>query len=223
MIVASPWLSEPSRLADVDMRRLARDERADLAAFLTTLPPEQWQAPTLCARWRVRDVVAHVISYDELDMRSLLGYVLRGRFWSRRVNALAMAPYTTRSPEQLLAVLTAHLQPRGLPAALGGRVALAEGLIHHQDIRRALRAPRTIPPERLLPALRLALIAPDIGGLWRIRGLRLVATDLRFSAGIGPEVQGAAEALLMTMAGRRGVVSELSGPGQHKLAHRLGG
>jgi hypothetical protein len=61
MIVVSPWLSELSRLAGVDMRRLARDERADPAAFLTTLSPEQRQAPTLCARWRVRDVVAHVI------------------------------------------------------------------------------------------------------------------------------------------------------------------
>jgi hypothetical protein len=117
--------------------------------------------------------------------------------------------------------VTAHLQPRGLPAALGGRVALTEGLIHHQDIRRALGAQRAIPPERLLPALRIALIAPDIGGLWRYRGLRLVATDLGFSAGIGPEVRGTAEALLMTMAGRRGVVSELSGPGQPKLARRL--
>jgi uncharacterized protein (TIGR03083 family) len=205
------------------MRHLARDERADLAAFLLTLSPEQWQAPTLCARWRVRDVVAHVISYDELDTRSLLAYAVRGRFWSRRVNALAMAPYSTRSPEQLLAFLTARLQPRGLPAALGGRVALTEALIHHQDIRRALGAPRAIPPERLLPALRTALIAPDIGGLWHIRGLRLVATDLGFSTGTGPEVRGAAEALLMTMAGRRDVVSELYGPGQRKLAHRLGG
>jgi uncharacterized protein (TIGR03083 family) len=207
----------------VDTRRLARDERADLAAFLTTLSPEQWQAPTLCARWRVRDVVAHVISYDNLDMRTLLADVARGRFWSTRINALAMAPYSTRSPEQLLALLTAHLQPRGLPAALGGRVALTEGLIHHQDIRRALAAPRTIPPERLPPALRLALIGPDIGGLWRIRGLRMVATDLRFSAGVGPEVRGPAEALLMTMAGRRGVVGELDGPGQPKLAHRVEG
>ena len=47
-------------LAPVDVRRLARDERADLAAFLATLSPRQWQAPTLCARWRVHDVVAHV-------------------------------------------------------------------------------------------------------------------------------------------------------------------
>ena len=78
MIVVSPWLSELSRLAGVDMRRLARDERADPAAFLTTLSPEQRQAPTLCARWRVRDVVAHVVSYDELDMYGLLAKAVRG-------------------------------------------------------------------------------------------------------------------------------------------------
>jgi uncharacterized protein (TIGR03083 family) len=202
---------------------MARDERADLAAFLATLSPSQWQAPTLCAKWRVRDVVAHVISYDELDARGLLVHVIRGRFRSDRINALALARYGTRSPEQLLALLTAHLNPRGLPAALRCKVALTEGLIHHQDIRRALARPRAIPPERLLPALRTALIGPDIGGFWRIRGLRLVATDLDFSAGLGPEVQGTAEALLMATSGRRGVVRELSGPGQRKLARRIGG
>jgi uncharacterized protein (TIGR03083 family) len=104
MIALSPWLAELARLAGVDMRHLAGNERADLAAFLTTLSPEQWQAPMLCPRWRVRDVVAHVISYDELDTGSLAAYAVRGRFWSRRVNALAMAPYSTRSPEQLLAL-----------------------------------------------------------------------------------------------------------------------
>ena len=61
----------------VDMRRLARDEQADFAAFLATLPLPQWQAVTLCARWRVRDVAAHVISYDELGLRELLGCVAR--------------------------------------------------------------------------------------------------------------------------------------------------
>jgi uncharacterized protein (DUF1684 family) len=122
----------------------------------------------------------------------------------------------------LLELLKAHLQPTGLlPAALGGRVALAESLIHHQDIRRGLGQPRAIPAERLLPTLRIALIAPDIGGPWRIRGVRLVASDLRFAFGMGPQVQGSAEALLMAMAGRRGVVGELSGPGRAKLARRI--
>ncbi len=169
------------------------------------------------------DVVAHVISYDGLGPRGLLALAARGRFQLGRINAAALARYDTSSPEQLLALLADHPQPRGLPALLGGRVALVETLIHHQDIRRALARPRPIPAERLLPALRVALIAPDIRGLWRIRGVRLVATDLRFSAGAGPEVRGAAEAVLMAMAGRRGVVSELSGPGRAKLAGRIGG
>jgi hypothetical protein len=49
---------------------VATAERSDLADFLTTLQPEQWQAASLCEGWRVRDVVAHVMSFDRV---SLLG------------------------------------------------------------------------------------------------------------------------------------------------------
>jgi hypothetical protein len=49
----------------------------------------------------------------------------------------------------------------------------------------------------------------------------VVATDLGFAAGAGPEAWGPAEALLMTIAGRRGVARELSGPGQQRLASRI--
>ncbi len=149
--------------------------------------------------------------------------MVRRRLRPSLVNAVTLARYDSYGPEQLLELLAGHLQPRGLHAALGGRVGLTEGLIHHQDIRRALGLPRTVPAERLLPALRCALIAPDIGGLWRIRGVRLVATDLRFAAGAGAEVRGPAEALLMAIAGRRGVAGELSGPGRRKLRDRIGG
>ena len=37
---------------------MARDERAELVDLLVTLTPKQWDAPTLCSEWRVRDVVA---------------------------------------------------------------------------------------------------------------------------------------------------------------------
>ena len=205
---------------DVDVRQFARDERADLAAFLGTLTPQQWQAPTLCTRWRVCDVVAHVISYDNLDARALLGVAARARFWPGRINDTALARLAQHTPEQLLALLCSNLQPGGQPAALGGRAGLVEALIHHQDIRRALRKPRHIPAERLVPALHTALIAPDIAKLWPLRGIRLVATDLRFSFGVGPPAEGPAEAILMTIAGRAEAISELSGPGQAKLASR---
>ncbi len=72
-----------------------------------------------------------------------------------------------------------------------------------------------------MTALRWAMIGPDIGGLWRTRGVRVVATDLGFAAGAGPVARGPAEALLMTIAGRRGVACELSGPGQQRLASRI--
>jgi uncharacterized protein (TIGR03083 family) len=206
----------------VDVRRLAADERADLAAFLASLTPQQWQAPTLCTRWRVRDVVAHVISYDNLGARALLAVAARARFRPGRINDTALTRFDRHTPEQLLALLAGNLQPRGQPAALGGRAGLVETLIHHQDIRRALGQPRPIPAERLRPALHTAMIAPDVARPWPLRGVRLVATDLRFSFGVGAMAEGPAEAILMTIAGRAGAISELSGPGQARLAARIG-
>ena len=47
--------------------------------FLTTLAPGQSQAPALCTGWRVRDVVAHIISYDELSIAALTDRVIQGR------------------------------------------------------------------------------------------------------------------------------------------------
>ena len=205
----------------MDFRRLAREERADLAAFLKSLSPEQWEAPTLCSRWRVRDVVAHLLSYDELGRGALMRRFAKGRFWLNRVNAVGVAEYNRRTPDELLAFLDAHLEPKGLPALFGGTVSLIDGTIHHQDIRRPLGMPRDIPQERLHAALQCALFAPAVRGAWRARGVRLVATDLDWSFGRGPEVHGRGEALLMTMAARRGVVGELSGSGQPKLASRL--
>jgi uncharacterized protein (TIGR03083 family) len=49
-----------------DVMSMATRERDDFAAFLETLTPQQWEARTLCGSWTVREVVAHVISYEEL-------------------------------------------------------------------------------------------------------------------------------------------------------------
>ena len=50
-----------------DLRHHAAAERADLLALLEQLTPTQWDAASLCSGWRVRDVVAHVYSYDQLS------------------------------------------------------------------------------------------------------------------------------------------------------------
>ena len=202
---------------------LARAEREDLRTLLAGLDEEQWRAPSLCAGWSVRDVVAHVLSYEELGRRQLVERLARSRFRVDRSNALGLQDYSACTPAELLALLGDHLTPAGLTAGMGGAIALTDGMIHQQDIRRPLGLPRTIAAERLVPALRTALFAPTLLGALRVRGVRLVATDLDWSFGRGPEARGTGEALLMTVAGRRGVVDELSGPGQARVARRLGG
>jgi len=204
-----------------DPRRLAHDDRADLADFLGALPAEQWDAPTLCDRWSVRDVVAHVISYDDLGPAGFVGRFAAGRFDPDKANQVGVDRYASLSPDELLAELRGHLRPAGLTARFGGRIGLVDGLIHHQDIRRALGAPREVPRERVAAALPFARVAPPIRAFSRVRGLRLVATDIGWSSGRGPVVEGPAEPLLMAMSGRGQALDELGGAGLPTLADRM--
>ncbi|RSM88499.1 maleylpyruvate isomerase family mycothiol-dependent enzyme [Kibdelosporangium aridum] len=198
----------------------ATRERADLADLLETLTEEQWQTQSLCSDWTVRDVVAHHLSYDELTWSGTLKRVARGKFGLNGTNAVGVQE-DTRGPRELIDLLRAHLRPRGLVTAFGGMVALLDCMIHQQDIRRPLGIPREIPRERLRIALGLAMKAPPIRAFVRARGLRLVATDVDWTRGSGPEVRGPGEAMLMAVAGRGVALDELSGPGTAKLAARM--
>jgi uncharacterized protein (TIGR03083 family) len=200
---------------------MARDERTELLELLESLTPEQWNAPTLCQRWRVRDVIAHMFSYDELSTIGLIGRLLRGGLSPDRANAIGVAAYANRAPDELLTLAHSCLQPRGLTAKFGGRIALTDGMIHHQDIRRPLGITRQVPAQRLAVALEFATTARPIRAAPRIKGLTLAATDLDWTTGEGPEVNGPAESLLMAMAGRRGITPELTGPGVATLTKRI--
>jgi uncharacterized protein (TIGR03083 family) len=202
-------------------KQMARDEREEFAALLDGLTPQQWTSPTLCEQWRVREVAVHTVSYDELSTAGLVGRFLKGRLNTDRINAIGVADYADSAPEQITAMIRAHAEPHGLTEGFGGRIALTDGMIHQQDIRRSVGIPRTIDQERLRTALDFARFAPTIRGAWRARGVRLVATDLDWSHGSGPEVRGSGEALLMAMAGRRAALDDLDGPGKAKFAQRL--
>ena len=207
----------------VDLRGLATAERRDLADYLDTLTEEQWEEPSLCPGWAVRDVVGHLPSYDELGWPAVVALFARSRFSLARCNQVGVERSRRLSTQQLVARLRAHAAPRGITAMFGGAIALTDGVIHHQDIRRALGHPRTVPEERLVAALDFApraraLPAPEIA-----RGLRLVATDVDWAHGAGPEVEGPGEALLVALAGRRQGLAGLEGPGLATLADRVAG
>jgi hypothetical protein len=55
----------------------------------------------------------------------------------------------------------------------------------------------------------------------RIEGVRLVATDLEWSYGDGPEARGSAETILLVLYARPIGPGELTGHGAEKIYERL--
>ncbi len=201
---------------------LAEQERADLLALLRELTPGQWDARSLCTGWRVRDVATHVVSYDELSKAATVATFVRGGLRSGKVNDIALSRYQDLDPAGIIDLVARNQSPSGLPSGFKGGIALTDGTIHHQDIRRALGWPRVIPEERLVPALTFSLGAPTLPSKHNVKGLRLTATDVDWTAGDGPEVTGPGEALLMAAAGRLEALDDLCGAGLATLRTRLG-
>ena len=208
-------------MQDTSTMRMACEEREDFANFLDGLLPEQWEQPSLCELWRVRDVVAHVISYEELSRWQLVRRFAKGGLLPPRINAIGVAEYVERSPRQLTGLMRTCIPPRGLTSAFGGMIGLVDGMIHQQDIRRPLGIGRVIPPERLQRALNIALHSPATRGARKVRGVRPIATDIDWAYGEGLEVSGLGEALLMAMAARPDALHQLTGPGKALLAQRI--
>lgn len=187
--------------------------------FLGTLTPDEWETPSLCEGWRVRDVVAHLL-YDTIPLhRYLLAAARNGPNLNRLNTRLVDSEHAT-PPATLLERLSAI--DRGTVTGLGRlgpKVGVADMLVHHQDIRRPLGRPRSIDPDRL----RQVLAFPDPFAFTRRRTRRLtfVATDLDWTKGEGPEVRGTAESLALAVAGRPVVLDELDGDGVATLRARL--
>jgi uncharacterized protein (TIGR03083 family) len=191
-------------------------ERAELVGLLAGLDEEQWRTPSLCGGWTVRDVAAHL----SLDTVTQARYA---RMFLRRPIPDAFNDHWVASqrdvPTDVLVAGLAESARSSWFTRYAPRIALADHVVHQQDIRRPLGLPRTIDPERL----RLLLGRPDPFAFpFRFtRGLTFVATDLDWRHGSGPEVTGPGESLALAMVGRPIVLDELSGPGVPTLRARM--
>lgn len=204
-----------------DIKEFAATERDDLASLLRGLDEDALAAPSLCPDWSVRDVAVHIVSYDELSLFSLPLVFARGRLDVDLIHEQVLRSHDDVQGDEVAALVADRRRPRGLTAGFGGRIALTDGLIHQQDIRRALDTPRTIPSERMTAVLDFALRAPTIPARKNAKGLQLEARDVDCPQGAGREVNGPAEALLMALAGRQEAIADLDGPGVPVLADRM--
>jgi uncharacterized protein (TIGR03083 family) len=98
---------------------------------------------------------------------------------------------------------------------------LGEIVVHGEDVRGALQINVDLPPDVLYAVADFYKGSNAlIGARRRIEGLTLVATDLDWSCGSGPQVSGMLVDLIMAMTGRKQVHSVLSGEGVAILAAR---
>ncbi|MCP2166289.1 maleylpyruvate isomerase family mycothiol-dependent enzyme [Goodfellowiella coeruleoviolacea] len=173
----SPW-GPP-----LDARPVLRDTHQRLLALLADLSPTQWNAPTACAGWTVRDIANHLLG-------NVLGRLSRDRdqhqplaprpgeeftAFLHRINDEWVRAAVRLSPRVLVALLAsagaelcAHWDGLDL-AALGGSVSWAgpepapvwldvareytECWVHQQQIREAVGAPRLDEPEFRAPVV----------------------------------------------------------------------
>jgi uncharacterized protein (TIGR03083 family) len=185
--------------------RVIREQRLTLAEVLDDLTDAEWARPSLCDGWRVRDVAAHVAMAPQVPtVAFMVTEAVRARGSFHRLNHdVAVRHADTRSAAELVAELRTHAASRRLPAVTNYRNILFDVLVHVQDIAIPLGVSRPMPPlAAAAGATRLWEMGWPFWARRRLRGLRLVATDVPWSAGTGAELTGPIEAILLLLTGR---------------------
>jgi uncharacterized protein (TIGR03083 family) len=195
-------------------------QRRELADLLDGLSDAEWETPSLCAGWRVRDVAAHVaLAPQAPSIGAMTVDALRARGRFHRLNHDISVRHAQRPVTDLVAELRRHADSRRLPVVTNYRNILLDTLVHAQDIALPLGRDLPIPTE---PAAAAATRAWTMGWpFWarrRLRAVRLTATDVNWSVGTGPDVTGSIDALLLLMTGRTIAFSRLTGAGLARLA-----
>ena len=190
-------------------------QRLVLADLLAGLQENEWERPSLCAEWRVKDVAAHVAFPPQSPgILWIVSKGLRTRGDLQAVNRdMAVAHAAARTPVGLVAELRALAHSRRKPAITTLDNLLFDTLVHVQDVA---------VPLGLRVAMPLGAAREGVERVWRmgwpfwarrrLRGLHLIATDVDWSAGEGAEVRGPVQALLLLLTGRTAAaLPQLSG------------
>lgn len=194
-------------------------ERRELAGVLADLTPVQWNAPSLCGGWRVREVAAHMSTgFRHSTARTLLELARSGGNVHRMADRIARRDAAAMSERELAAAMADHADHPWRPP-VGGRIAaLAHDAVHGLDITVALGLPARLPVARTTALL--AGVSPRALRFFgaRVEGVRLEATDADWSYGAGPlTVAGRAEHLLLVAYGRRVPEGLLTGTGSGRF------
>ena len=188
--------------------------RAALASLLAGLEPRQWDEPSLCPGWRVRDVAAHVISAPQTTPWGLAASFARGRGDFNRTVLLDARRRGSAPPATILGDYRRLDRSRRRAPGTFGATPLLDVLVHTQDIAIPLGLTHRMPADAAAACAEQVWRIPfPFHARRRLGGFALRATDADWQAGSGPAVEGPIEALLLLLTGRRAWLHRLAGPG----------
>ncbi|HEY4455550.1 MAG TPA: maleylpyruvate isomerase family mycothiol-dependent enzyme [Pseudonocardiaceae bacterium] len=186
-----------------DLVQQVHAERARLADLLAGLTDADWDHPSLCAGWRVREVLAHVTMPFRLSPpKFVLGLASAGFSFNRFADRVARRDAARMSGAELLASLRANITNPWQPPGGGAAGALSHDTIHGLDMSEPLGLPAP-PVERI--ALVLANATPRSLAFFGVdlTGIQLRGTDADVRLGDGEPVDLPVKDILLTITGRR--------------------
>lgn len=194
-----------STITESELLEKIAAERRELARALSDLPAFAWDADSLCAGWRVREVVAHMtmpFRYSAPRFAAELGRS-RGRF-NVMSDRIARRDAAAISAADLLSVLQDNATHPWKPPGGGYVGALTHDVIHGLDITVPLSISRRVPEDRLRAVLD-AITAPKARKHFGtdLTGVELRAEDIDWAYGSGQQLSGAAQDLALVLCGRK--------------------
>lgn len=206
------------------VQEMVSENFADVRATLAELPDERWDEPVLCEGWRVRDLVGHLIAGTTIPVPQVVAKVAATGFrvdeFSRR-ESIKVGNRPIATLRQQFNEESSTDRPGGIARLLPTETLLVDWVTHYLDILVPLDIDAELPDERLAAALDILPTVNTFKSKKRAKGLRLVATDIDWSSGAGPEVHAPAAVLILSLGGRPQLASELEGDGADVLRGRL--
>ncbi len=200
--------------------------RAALCETLASVRPEQWEMPSLCYGWSVRDVVGHLLHQYGMyrnPLRPLEVIRYGGRIHRFLAEAGRREAAGRDFPELVAALRSANYErTRTWRIHPWPQLALGEFVIHGQDIRRPLGLEDPSTTDQRIVAANIFAERPGFAALQKkLPQVRFEATDVDWTHGSGPVVRGPLGSVVMVLAGRRAFLDEVDGDGVALLERSL--
>lgn len=199
-----------------------KNGREAFGDYLATLQPDDWNRPSLCAGWTVKDVTAHMLVIPTKSKGTIFRHFLGSGFNLDKMNAgFVRQIAASMSPADIVSTTRASAGSHGRPPGLPLPGVFNELVVHSADVAVALGKPFALPDDAYVAALdHLKNTQPVFGSRDRIAGLTLRATDGDWSHGSGPVVEGPLQQLVLAVAGRPSAIDRLAGEGVATLRAR---